>query len=111
MSTSYEGFESIQLTEDVLTNLTDLQLSNISLFYFDNDSDSEKRSVSSLPQCKTVPGDLLYPNGNIWKVLDLLSGGALIKTVPLGSACYDGEHFDEAKCQFLINNWNKSDTQ
>ncbi|KAM5346283.1 hypothetical protein ACJ41O_009288 [Fusarium nematophilum] len=108
--TSLEGFESIQLTEDVLANLTDLQLSNISLFYFDEDADPEKRSAESSPKCKTMPGDISYPNRIVWKVLDILSGGALIKTVPLGSACYDGEHYDEAKCQFLIDNWNKSDT-
>ncbi|KAI5456055.1 hypothetical protein BGZ63DRAFT_429405 [Mariannaea sp. PMI_226] len=106
--TTVKGFESIQLTNDVLSNLTDLQLTNISLFYFD-DSDL-KRSAAPSSQCKTLPGDALYPNSIAWKVLDILSGGALIKTVPLGSACYDGDHYDEAKCQFLIDNWNKSDT-
>lgn len=93
----------------MLANLTDLMLSNVSLFYFDDDSSSEKRSTSS--SCKTLPGDAAYPKKSAWKVLDILSGGALIKTVPLGSACYDGEHYDEEKCTFLINNWNKSDTQ
>lgn len=58
-----------------------------------------------------MPGDDLYPNKVTWKVLDLLSGGRLISTVPLGSACYDGEYYDEAKCQFLVNTWNDSDTQ
>jgi hypothetical protein len=105
------GYESLQLTDDVLANLTDLQLSNISLFYFDDASDAEKRSVVSGPQCKVLPGDLFYPNKVLWKLLDILSGGALIKTVPLGSACYQGEHYDEAKCEFLVNNWNDSDTQ
>jgi hypothetical protein len=99
------------LTEDVLTNLTDLKLSNVSLFYFDDDSNSEKRSVGSSQKCRALPGDALYPSRIAWNVLDILSGGALIKTVPLGSACYDGEHYDETKCQFLIDNWNKSDTQ
>lgn len=102
--------ENLQLTDDVLANLTDLELSNISLFYFDNDSKSEKRSHAAA-QCKVVPGDDGYPSGIAWKVLDLLSGGGLISTVPLGSACYDGEHYDEAKCQFLVNTWNDSDTQ
>lgn len=104
------GFDSLQLTDEVLANLTDLQLSNISLFYFDDASESDKRSVG-VAQCKTLPGDPLYPNQALWKLLDILSGGALIKTVPLGSACYEGEHYDEAKCTFLVNNWNVSDTQ
>lgn len=110
-NTRATGFERLQLTQDALTNLTDLKLSNISLFYFDNDAQSGKRSAGSEAQCKSMPGDLLYPNQAVWKVLNILSGGALIKTVPLGSACYDGEHYDEAKCQFLIDNWNVSDTQ
>ena len=98
------------MTDDVLTNLTNLGLSNISLFYFDDDSEVEKRAAYQ-PDCKTMPGDLFYPNKPIWKVFDLLTGGALIRTVPLGSACYEGEHYDEAKCTFLVNNWNDSDTQ
>ncbi|KAH8683925.1 hypothetical protein BGZ61DRAFT_394241 [Ilyonectria robusta] len=107
-ATSEQSFDNVQLTEDVLANLTDIKLSNVSLFYFDDDSAVEKRAVGS--KCKTMPGDLLYPSRIVWKVLDILSGGALIQTVPLGSACYDGEHYDEAKCKFLIDNWNKSDT-
>lgn len=58
-----------------------------------------------------MPGDRLYPSDVVWKVLDLLTGGALIKTVPLGSACYEGEYYDEQRCTFLVNNWNDSDTQ
>ncbi|RSL89929.1 hypothetical protein CEP51_000966 [Fusarium floridanum] len=104
------GFEGLQLTEDVLTNLTDLKLSNVSLFYFDEDSTSEKRAVGSSQKCRALPGDALYPSSLVWKVFDILSGGALIKTVPLGSACYDGEHYDATKCQFLLDYWNKSDT-
>ncbi|KAM0553302.1 hypothetical protein ACHAPJ_007315 [Fusarium lateritium] len=103
---SLDNFESIQLTKDVLANLTDLQLTDVSLFYFEDVSSSEKQP----PQCKTMPGDSSYPKNTVWNVLDILSGGALIKTVPLGSACYDGEHYDVAKCQFLVDNWNKSDT-
>jgi hypothetical protein len=106
----YRGFESLQLTEEGLANLTSLGLSHIDLFYFDDDSDVEQRSASQ-PQCKTMPGDQLYPGKTAWKVFDLLTGGALIRTVPLGSACYQGEYYDEAKCTFLVNNWNDSDTQ
>lgn len=99
------------MTDDILANLTNLHLSNIPLFYFDDDSGAHKRGVGGLPKCKAFPGDALYPNETAWKVLDMLSGGALIKTVPLGSACYEGEHYDEEMCNFLIDNWNVSDTQ
>ncbi|KAH7125831.1 hypothetical protein EDB81DRAFT_764928 [Dactylonectria macrodidyma] len=106
--TPHQGFESLQLTQDVLANLTAAKLTNISLFYFDEDTASRESPTGS--QCKVMPGDACYPTKIVWKVLDILSGGALIKTVPFGSVCYAGDHYDAAKCQFLIDNWNKSDT-
>lgn len=93
----------------MLKNLTDVQLSNIDLFYFDDAS--EGNAARATPQCKTFPGDSSYPSQSVWKVLDILSGGALIETVPLGSACYEGEYYDAAKCSFLVDNWNNSETQ
>ncbi|KAM6505839.1 hypothetical protein FSOLCH5_014015 [Fusarium solani] len=100
--------ETPQLTDAVLANLTDLELSNIDAFYFENTK--SKRSAADAPKCKTFPGDKLFPGKLIWKVFDLLSGGALIDTIPLGSACYKGEHYDEAKCKFLLDNWSNSTT-
>lgn len=102
-------YEALQLTDDVIANLTDLELSHIELFAFDEEdsSDVEKRA----PTCKTYPGDALYPSKSVWKVFDLLTGGSLIKTVPYGSACYEGQHYDAEKCQFLLDNWNQSTTQ
>lgn len=99
------------LTDAVLANLTDLNLSNISLFYFENEERESKRELSGRTKCKTFPGDFLFPGKIVWKVLDLLTGGAVISTVPLGAACYDGEHFDSEKCQFLLDNWTNSSTQ
>ncbi|KAH7309755.1 hypothetical protein B0I35DRAFT_397862 [Stachybotrys elegans] len=101
----------LELTDALLANLTDLELSNISLFYFDDDdSDIQARDVRQLFRCKSMPGDLLYPGPIAWSVFNLLSGGALIKTVPLGSACYPGRLYNAATCEFLVNNWNDSDT-
>ncbi|KAG9258564.1 uncharacterized protein F5Z01DRAFT_670274 [Emericellopsis atlantica] len=99
------GFENLQLTDNVLANLTNLQLSNISLFHFD-----DNKNLDSTPKCKSLPGDLLYPGKIEWKVFDLLTGGALIKTVPLGAACYDGEHYDAAVCDYLLANWSITET-
>ncbi|WYZ38303.1 hypothetical protein EsH8_III_000217 [Colletotrichum jinshuiense] len=101
--------ETIQLTDAVLANLTQLELSNISLFAFADSEGAQKRALPN-NQCKTFPGDLLYPNEFVWKVFNLLTGGALIKTVPLGAACYEGEHYDAEKCQYLLDNWSNSDT-
>ncbi|KAF4918377.1 FAD-linked oxidoreductase patO [Colletotrichum viniferum] len=101
--------ETVQLTDAVLANLTQLELSNISLFTFPDTEGVEKRVLPN-NKCKTFPGDLFYPTELVWKVFNLLTGGALIKTVPLGAACYQGEHYDAEKCQYLLDNWSNSDT-
>jgi hypothetical protein len=103
--------ETVQLTDAVLANLTTLELSNISLFAFADDEALEKRTLSSLFKCKTFPGDILYPGTLVWKIFDLLTGGALIKTVPIGAVCYEGEHYDATACEALLESWTSSPTQ
>ncbi|PGH21611.1 hypothetical protein AJ80_03044 [Polytolypa hystricis UAMH7299] len=101
------GLEYILLTDAALENLTELELSNITLFEFPKD-DVAKRAFTS---CKTFPGDFFWPSKVIWKVFNLLTGGALIETVPIGAVCYNStKHYDEAKCQNLLDNWTKSET-
>ncbi|KAI0516776.1 hypothetical protein F5B22DRAFT_180525 [Xylaria bambusicola] len=107
-------FEKIQLTDKVLAHLTDLhRLRDVALFSFDGDTPDNTRSThnnTSFPKCKLLPGDLTYPSQEDWISLDALSDGALIKTVPIGAVCYEGEVYDSRKCQFLLDNWNVSDT-
>lgn len=103
-SSSLSDAEKYQLTDAVLTNLTSLELSNISLFQF-GDTPIEKRSTIS-HRCKTLPGDADWPSQLVWKVLNLLTGGALIETVPIGAVCYpDNEHYDPARCGIVLANW------
>ncbi|RMJ17573.1 hypothetical protein CDV36_002767 [Fusarium kuroshium] len=98
--------ESKQLTDDVLFNLTDLGLTNISYFYYDEASSVQRRSLG---QCKTYPGDLFWPHKIAWQVFDLLVGGALIKTTPLASPCYDDfGNRDAAKCEAINSKWTDS---
>lgn len=94
----------LQLTDEVLDRLADISLSNVELFYFDN-------GQGKAAECKVLPGDRQYPGKIAWKIFDLLTGGALIETVPLGSACYEGQFYNEEKCEYLLDNWNVSDTQ
>ncbi|KAK1983123.1 FAD binding domain-containing protein [Colletotrichum cereale] len=96
--------EKVQLTDAVLANLTALQLPNISLFAFEDSSSAVEGCLFG--RCKTYPGDLLYPIDLVWNIFDLLLGGALTKTVPQASVCYDDfGNFDKAKCDFLTANW------
>ncbi|OTA91975.1 hypothetical protein M434DRAFT_388087 [Hypoxylon sp. CO27-5] len=103
----FEG-ETLQLTDAVIANLTDLELSNITLFSFQNESSSAetlaKRAIPGV--CKTYPDDPYWPFQSTWALFNVLLGGALIKTVPYASPCYDsfGDH-NASKCDFITNNW------
>jgi hypothetical protein len=90
-----------------------MELSNISLFNFpENVEETESEKRSYFTNCKTFPGDLLWPVHSVWKVFNLLTGGALIKTVPIGAVCYtNSEHYDADECQELLVHWNESPTQ
>lgn len=104
------GSEDFVLTDASLANLTALELSDISLFQFADGPGADKRSTSE--SCRAFPGDARWPSKLKWKVLDLLTGGALVKTVPLGAVCYkNNEHYDAAKCQEILDNWTESATQ
>lgn len=101
--------DTFQLTDSVLANLTALKLTDIDLFKFGDAGESTRRGLG-LPSCKVMPGDVLWPSKTAWKVLDVLTGGALIKTVPFGAVCYEGEHYDAAACTRILGNWTDSDT-
>ncbi|KAJ2902229.1 putative fad binding domain protein [Zalerion maritima] len=107
---SYFSSESAQLTDSVIANLTGLNLTGIDLFGFDTTENSAaaKRGVGSI--CKHMPGDLLYPNWIIWKVFDLLLGGALMQPVPLAAPCYNDhpEETDAWLCSYITANWENN---
>lgn len=96
------------LTDAVLANLTEQGVSNISLFEFASDSESQKRAA--LGQCKTAPGDFLWPGSTIWALLNLLTGGATIKNVPLASVCYTSwGNYDADRCAWVTEQWSDVD--
>jgi hypothetical protein len=113
-----EEATAFQLTDDVLANLTSLELSNITLFAFGDEDGTEsavtKRSncKRTFDRCKTFPGDRLWPSKLSWKVFDLLTGGALIETIPIGAVCYkNNPHYNAAACTELLAHWTESATQ
>jgi hypothetical protein len=106
VASAVDDVSRIQLTDAVLANLTALQLTNISLFGFGGPG------TTSTGACKVFPGDANYPSPAAWSVLDLLTGGALIKTVPIGAVCYANTAiYDAVQCQAILANWTKSETQ
>ncbi|KAI0526513.1 putative 6-hydroxy-D-nicotine oxidase [Xylaria bambusicola] len=100
------------LTDSVLAQLSSQELSNVSLFDFADDVEAtENDKRSRFTGCKTFPGDKLWPLKIVWKVFDLVTGGALIKTVPVGAVCYtNSEHYDADKCQNILDHWTESAT-
>lgn len=103
--------EAFQLTDDALAKLFELQLSNATLFQFGDENNAESKRAAA-GECKTYPDDALWPSEPAWTVFNLLTGNALIKTVPIGAVCYeDNEHYDAAKCEELLAHWTESATQ
>lgn len=94
-------WESLQLTRPLLANLTTLNLTDVALFDFPTSNSASKK------QCKVFPGDADWPSPITWKVLDILTGGALIKTVPLAAPCYsDWPEYNPAKCASITSQWS-----
>ncbi|EXK25348.1 hypothetical protein FOXG_17560 [Fusarium oxysporum f. sp. lycopersici 4287] len=109
LSGDYLPEEKYVLTDDALSNLTDYELSNVTLLHFDDSAASKKRGLAYTPQCKTMPGDALFPNSIVWKVLDLVTGGALIKTVPIGAVCYQNSGaYNADRCVTVVDQWSNS---
>ena len=103
----------MQLTDAVLANLTAHRLSGIELFQFgDSEATSKRAKGTAVGSCKVYPGDQEWPSALIWDVFDLLTGGALIKTVPIGAVCYPNSGvYNAQKCADILTNWTESATQ
>ncbi|KAL4860980.1 hypothetical protein BDV12DRAFT_82858 [Aspergillus spectabilis] len=101
----YFDFETVQLLPADLQNLND---SDATLFSFDSTDSHVDNSARSLSLCKVFPGDILWPSKVIWGLLDLVTGGALVKGVPRASTCYSGPAYDAADCDYLTSQWTNS---
>ena len=97
----------------MLANLTAHRLSGIELFGFgDAGGVSARPKPIPVGSCKVFPGDAAWPSPATWDVFNLLTGGDLIKTVPIGAVCYpDSGVYDAQKCASIITNWSLSATQ
>ncbi|KAL1980807.1 hypothetical protein VTN96DRAFT_3502 [Rasamsonia emersonii] len=102
--------EQVQLTQPVIDNLTTtLNESTAALFAFGNSTANSTLAARSFGSCKVFPGDAFWPSELIWDIFNLLLGGALIKTVPSASPCYNGwGDFNSAECSAIAAQWNNS---
>jgi len=104
--------EKIQLTDAVIANLSDYRLSTLGLFSFGSEDSSgtqSRRSLKPQAKCKTYPGDVAWPSAPIWNLIDVLLGGALIKTIPEASPCYaEWGAYSASRCQSLTDTWGNA---
>ncbi|KAK9423322.1 hypothetical protein SUNI508_04216 [Seiridium unicorne] len=108
LGVDYFGFEAIQLTDSIISNLsTSIQnISDADIFSFGNSDDVALRR-RTFTSCKLHPDDRLWPSKIMWTLFNLVLGGRLIEAVPLSAVCYpDWPQYDEAKCEVVTANWN-----
>lgn len=108
--------EAIQLTDSVLVDLkNDKDFAQYApLFAFGNDSNSNEESSQRAGDCKTYPGDPLWPSEELWGAFDELLGSALSPIIPIASPCYKDsgyDNYDASLCASVTAGWNKEITQ
>ncbi|KAF9889854.1 hypothetical protein FE257_006944 [Aspergillus nanangensis] len=104
--------ETLQLTDEVIADLTPVLQNNTDLFDFGGEVSSSElsaRCISCISKCKVFPGDVLWPATWVWSLFDRLLGGRLVKTVPLAASCYSSwPEYDPEQCQVVSDNWTVS---
>jgi hypothetical protein len=103
--------EAIQLTPAVVSGLNGYEALDqyASLFTFGNGSNSEATG-----DCKTYPGDTLWPSEDLWAIFDELLGNAISPIVPIASPCYEVsvyDNFDTSVCASVTAGWVEEATQ
>lgn len=101
---------NFQLTDSTITNLTKIGLPDATLFDFDT---TNGRLANRSSSCKAYPGDSAWPSTSVWDIFDLLTGGALIATVPLAAPCYADwpANQNSDKCLYITDDWSNSSLQ
>jgi hypothetical protein len=58
--------------------------------------------------CKLLPTDKEWPSDRTWSAFNSSISGRLVKTVPIGAPCYDG---DVAGCEDVKARWTTPELQ
>lgn len=68
-----------------------------------------KTTALSPSRCKAFPGDPAWPSEEEWARLNRTLDGALLKPLPPAAVCYrTSPNFDQAACDFLVNNASRT---
>ncbi|PVI02545.1 FAD-binding domain-containing protein [Periconia macrospinosa] len=108
--------DRVQVTDEVVADLMKnnetAEYGELFAFADSNITTPEARKRSLLRRssnCKTAPGDALWPSKFVWGLFDLLTGRALEEIVPLASVCYpksEFDNYDKSKCEQVVSRWN-----
>jgi hypothetical protein len=96
-----QGPAQYQLTQDVVNLIKSKSVGNGAVFDF-----GPSGKVYSSGMCKPAPGDADWPTPETWDELNRLTGGALISTVPIGAPCFQGAHYNAARCTEILERWS-----
>ena len=55
--------------------------------------------------CKPIPGDPDWPSEGAWAELNATVSGRLVRPVPLGAVCQQGQYFDASQCSAVQAAW------
>lgn len=103
-------YETVILTDQDVQDHPELDFDDVIYADLDSVNTVERRGLFS-KTCKVIPSDRSWPGSLVWGLVDVLTGGGLIKTVPLAAPCYKGQYYNAAKCASITANWTDSDLQ
>ncbi|KAK5662481.1 hypothetical protein OQA88_8392 [Cercophora sp. LCS_1] len=85
-------FESTQLTDADVKDLSFLGFGGI----------SQPQPSKETTPCRAWPDSKDWPSDEEWKQLNSSLGGSLLRPNPPAAVCYQGEHYDAARCRWLM---------
>jgi hypothetical protein len=93
--------------EDV--QLTTADVGNFSVIQFGDAQAELSNPTKGGPECRSFPGTADWPSETEWTNLNISLGGALIKPVPVSSACYSNEpSYNNRTCRYLTTQASKT---
>lgn len=101
-------YESVVLTDEITQGFPELDFDDI--VYTDPQPIARRASLANLV-CKLLPLDRSWPVSTVWSLVNLATGQGIIQTVPLAAPCYNGPHYNAAKCADITARWSDSDLQ
>lgn len=103
-------YETTILMEADIEDYPELQFDE-TIYAEEESVNTVERRTWSTKKCKVIPSDREWPSKSLWAIVNHLTGGGLIETVPLAAPCYKGWHYNSTRCAEITASWTDSDLQ